>query len=75
MKVKRLLMASTATLMFLLPWGAAQAFGCPEAIGGAQEVIDKVKGDMGGEMSKQMPKEQRARRAPGAATCEGQAGT
>ncbi len=60
MKVKRLLMASTATLMFLLPSGAAQAFGCPEAIGAAQTLIDKVKGDMGGEMSKQMPKEQMA---------------
>ncbi len=60
MKVKRLLMASTATLMFLLPSGAAQAFGCPEAIGAAQTLIDKVKGDMGGDMSKQMPKEQMA---------------
>ncbi len=60
MKVKRLLMASTATLMFLLPWGAAQAFECPKHFDDAQALIDKVKGDMGGEMSKQMPKEQMA---------------
>ncbi len=60
MKVKRLLMASTATLMFLLPWGAAQAFECPKHFADAQALIDKVKGDMGGDMSKQMPKEQMA---------------
>ena len=35
---------------------SAQAYGCPEAIGAAQEVIDKVKGDMKGDMSKGMPK-------------------
>ncbi len=39
---------------------SAQAYGCPEAIGAAQEAIDKVKGDMGSDMSKQMPKEQMA---------------
>ncbi len=60
MKVRQLLMASTATLMFLLPWGAAQAFECPKHFAAAQAVIDKVKGDMGGDMSKQMPKEQMA---------------
>ncbi len=60
MKVKRLLMASTATLMFLLPWGAAQAFECPKHFTAAQAAIDKVTGDMGGDMSKQMPKEQMA---------------
>ncbi len=60
MKVKRLLMASTATLMFLLPWGVAQAFECPKHFAAAQAAIDKITGDMGGEMSKQMPKEQMA---------------
>ena len=60
MKVKRWLMASTATLVFLLPWGAAQAFECPKRFAAAQSAIDKVKGDMGGDMSKMMPKEQMA---------------
>ena len=60
MKVKRLLMASTATMMFLLPCGAAQAFECPKHFTAAQAAIDKVAGDMGGDMSKQMPKEQMA---------------
>ena len=60
MKAKQLLLASTATLMFLLPWGTAQAFECPKHFAAAQAVIDKVKGDMGGEMSKQMPKDQMA---------------
>ncbi len=39
---------------------AASAFKCPQHFTTAQTVIDKVKGDMGGEMSKQMPKEQMA---------------
>ena len=56
MKVKRLLMASTATLMFLLPWGTAQAFECPKHFTEAQAAIDKVAGDMKGEMSKSMAK-------------------
>ncbi len=60
MKVKRLLMASTATLMFLLPWGTAQAFECPKHFADAQAAIDKVAGDMKGDMSKKMPKEQMA---------------
>jgi hypothetical protein len=60
MNVKQLLLASTAALVFLLPWGAAQAFECPKHFAAAQAVIDKVKGDMGGDMSKQMPKEQMA---------------
>ncbi len=60
MKMKRLLMASTATLMFLLPWGAAQAFECPKHFADAQAAIDKVTGDMKGDMSKKMPKEQMA---------------
>ena len=60
MNVKRLLLASTAALIFLLPWGEARAFECPKHFAAAQAVIDKVKGDMGGAMSKQMPKEQMA---------------
>jgi hypothetical protein len=59
MKLKWLL-AGSATLIFLLPWGAAQAFECPKHFAEAQALIDKVKGDMGGEMSKKMPKEQMA---------------
>ncbi len=60
MKMKRLLMASTATLMILLPWGAAQAFECPKHFAEAQAVIDKVTGDMKGDMSKKMRKEDMA---------------
>jgi hypothetical protein len=60
MKMKRLLMASTAMLMFLLPWGSAQAFECPEHFAEAQAVIDKVTEDMKGDMSKKMPKEEMA---------------
>ena len=45
MKVKRLFMASIATLMFLLPWGAAQAFECPKHFTEAQAVINKVTED------------------------------
>ena len=60
MKAKFLLMAMTSMLMFLAPWGAAQAFECPKHFAAAQAAIDKVKGDMGGDMSKQMPKEQMA---------------
>ena len=56
MKVKRLLMASTATLMVLLPWAAAQAFECPKHFAEAQTAIDKVTEDMKGEMSKSMAK-------------------
>ena len=57
MKAKRVLMASAATLMFLLPWGAAQAFECPSHFAEAQAAIDKVTEDMGGGMSMQMSKE------------------
>ena len=60
MKVKRLLMVSSATLMFLLPWGAAQAFECPKHFAEAQAAIDKVAGDMKGDMSKKMRKEDMA---------------
>ena len=38
--------------------GAASAFECPKHFAEAQALIDKVTADMGGEMSKQMPKEQ-----------------
>ena len=58
MKVKQLLMASSATMMVLLPWGTAQAFECPKHFAAAQTIIDKVKGDMGGDMSKKMDKVQ-----------------
>ena len=60
MNVKRLLVASIATLMFVLPWGAAQAFECPKHFAEAQAVIDKVAEDMKGEMSKKMPKQDMA---------------
>ncbi len=55
-----MLMASTATLMFLLPWGAAQAFECPGHFAKAQTAIDKVMEDMKGDMSKKMRKEDMA---------------
>ncbi len=35
---------------------SAQAFGCPKSLAAAQELIDKVKGDMKGDMSKKMAK-------------------
>ena len=59
MKLKWLLAGSAAVLIFQMPWNA-HAFGCPVALGEAQALIDKVKGDMGGGMSKQMPKEKMA---------------
>ena len=46
---------SVAVALQFMP-KSAQAFGCPNAIGAAQDVIDKVKGDMKGEMSKKMAK-------------------
>ena len=46
--------------MFLLPLGAAQAFECPKHFAAAQAVIDKVAGDMKGDMSKKMRKEDMA---------------
>ena len=60
MKVKRLLIASAATLVFLLPWGTAQAFECPGHFTKAQAAIDKVMEDMKGDMSKKMRKEDMA---------------
>ncbi len=38
--------------------GAASAFECPAHFAEAQALIDKVTADMGGDMSKSMPKEQ-----------------
>jgi len=40
--------------------GAASAFECPMHFAEAQAMIDKVTADMGGEMSKSMPKEKMA---------------
>ncbi len=60
MKAKRALIASAATLMFLMPWGAAQAFECPKHFAEAQAVIDKVTEDMKGDMSAKMRKEDMA---------------
>ncbi len=59
MKLKWLLAASAAALLIQLPAGA-QAFECPKHFAAAQTAIDKITGDMGGDMSKQMPKEQMA---------------
>ncbi len=59
MKLKWLLAGSAAVFIFQMPWNA-QAFECPKHFTEAQALIDKVKGDMGGDMSKQMPKEQMA---------------
>ncbi len=59
MKFKLLLAVCAAVLIFQMPWNA-QAFECPKHFAEAQALIDKVKGDMGGSMSKQMSKEQMA---------------
>ncbi len=59
MKLKFLLAGSAAVLIFHMPWNA-QAFECPKHFAEAQTLIDKVKGDMGGAMSKQMQKEHMA---------------
>ena len=47
------------SILTLSATGAA-AFECPTHFAPAQAMIDKVKGDMGGDMSKKMPKEQMA---------------
>ena len=60
MKVKLLLLASTAALMFALPSGTVQAFECPKHFAKAQAAIDKVTKDMGGSMSKKMRREDMA---------------
>ncbi len=59
MKLKWLLAGAAAVLIFQMP-GNAQAFECPKHFAAAQALIDKVTGDMGGDMSKQMPKDQMA---------------
>ena len=59
MKYHWLLGAAAAALLIQMPW-AAQAFECPNHFAAAQAMIDKVTADMGGDMSKQMPKEQMA---------------
>ena len=60
MKVKYLMYAVAATLMFIVPWKSAQAFECPKHFAKAQAAIDKVTKDMGGSMSKKMRKEDMA---------------
>ncbi len=53
--------AAAAAFAAVLSTGTgAFAFECPQHFSAAQAAIDKVKGDMGGDMSKQMPKEQMA---------------
>ena len=53
--------AAAAAFAAVLSTGTgARAFECPQHFSAAQALIDKVKGDMGGDMSKQMPKEQMA---------------
>ena len=49
-----------AVSILALSAAGAAAFECPKHFTAAQTMIDKVKGDMGGNMSKQMPKEQMA---------------
>jgi len=53
MAVRRFLIPSFIAVAFLVPFGA-QAFECPRHFTKAQAAIDKVVGDMKGEMSKQM---------------------
>ena len=54
------LMASIAVVALIQLPTTANAFECPKHFAAAQAAIDKVKGDMGGDMSKKMPKEQMA---------------
>jgi len=55
MAVRRFLIPSFIAILALgqLP-STANAFGCPKSMAEAQAAIDKVVGDMKGEMSKQM---------------------
>ncbi len=46
---------SVAVALQFMP-KSAQAYGCPKAMAAAQAAIDKVKGDMKGDMSKRMAK-------------------
>ena len=59
MGLKWILAASAAAFMFNMSSGA-QAFECPKHFAAAQAAIDKIAGDMKGDMSKKMPKEQMA---------------
>ena len=59
MRLKWLLAAAVAVLILQMP-SSAQAFECPKHFEDAQAAIDKVVADMGGQMSKMMPKEQMA---------------
>ena len=59
MKMQVAAAVAVVVLTFQAP-GTAQAFECPKHFAGAQAAIDKVKGDMGGNMSKKMPKDQMA---------------
>ena len=59
MGLKWLLAASAAAMILQMPSGA-QAFECPKHFAAAQAAIDKVTGDMKGDMSKKMPKDQMA---------------
>ncbi len=58
--MKHALLTATAVALVLGFTGSAQAFECPKHFAVAQAAIDKITGDMGGDMSKQMPKEQMA---------------
>ncbi len=55
MAIRRFLIPSFVAILALgqLP-STANAFGCPKSMAEAQAAIDKVVGDMKGEMSKQM---------------------
>ena len=59
MKMKIAAAAAAVVLTFQAP-GLAQAFECPKHFAEAQAAIDKVKGDMKGDMSKKMRKEDMA---------------
>ncbi len=59
--IKHARLAAAATFAAVLFAGTgALAFECPKHFAEAEALIEKVKGDMGGDMSKQMPKEQMA---------------
>ncbi len=49
-----------AVSILALSAAGAAAFECPKHFTAAQTMIDKVTGDMGGDMSKKMPKDQMA---------------
>ncbi len=56
MQTKWLLSAMSLALALLFMPQGAQAFECPKHFTAAQATIDKVVGDMKGDMSKRMPK-------------------